>query len=407
MLYQYYALQRASLEPMRLFASGALSVLGMPGNPIRDTALGRLTAATLNHFEHNTQNFDKPSFGHRFTVIDGEEVAVTEEVFDRRVWCDLLRFRRAADRPDDPKLLIVAPLSGHYATLLRGTVEAFLPDHDVYITDWRNARDVALSAPDFDLDDYINHIIDTMRLLGPNLHVLAVCQPAVPVLAAVALMHAANDPACPATMTLIGGPIDTREAPTEVNTFAKRHDLDWFRRRVIHSVPFGHSGFLRRVYPGFLQLAGFMAMNLDKHMEAHWQMFMHLVEGDGESLASKREFYTEYKAVMDMPADYYLQTIATVFQEHLLPRGLLISRGRPVDCGAITRTALLTIEGERDDISGIGQTKAAHRLCRSLPEAKRQHYEQPGVGHYGLFNGSRFRAEVAPRVKAFVRSHGA
>jgi poly(3-hydroxybutyrate) depolymerase len=407
MLYHYYEMQRASLEPMRLLATGALSMLEMPGNPLRDTPLGRLTAATLDHFEHNTQNFNKPAFGHRSTVIDGQPVAVTEEVFDRRIWCDLLRFRRAVERPDDPKVLIVAPLSGHFATLLRGTVEAFLPDHDVYITDWRNARDVPLAAPDFDLDDYIDHVTDYMRLLGPDLHVMAVCQPAVPVLAATALLNAQNDPACPASITLIGGPIDTREAPTEVNAFAKRHSLDWFRRNVIHSVPFGSAGFLRRVYPGFLQLAGFMAMNLDKHMEAHWQMFMHLVEGDGESLASKRAFYQEYKAVMDMPADYYLQTISAVFQDHLLPRGLLISRDRLVECAAITRTAMMTVEGERDDISGIGQTRAAHALCRNLPESLRLHHEQPGVGHYGLFNGSRFRAEIAPRIKAFMRAHQA
>ena len=405
MLYQYYELQRATLEPMRMLATGALSLLDFPGNPLRDTPLGRLTAATLDHFEHNTQSFDKPAFGHAFTRIGGEDVAVTEEIADRRTWCDLLHFKRAGAPPDDPVLLIVAPLSGHFATLLRGTVEAFLPDHDVYITDWRNARDVRLTAPDFDLDDYIDTVIDYMRLLGPKVHVLAVCQPAVPVLAATAIMNAAEDPACPATITLIGGPIDTREAPTEVNAFAKRHSLDWFRRNVIHSVPWGSAGFLRRVYPGFLQLAGFMAMNLDKHMEAHWQMFMHLVEGDGESLASKRDFYKEYKSVMDMPADYYLQTISAVFQDHLLPRGLLISRDRPVDCGAITRTALLTVEGERDDISGIGQTKAAHALCRALPDSKRQHHEQPGVGHYGLFNGSRFRAEVAPRIKAFIKAH--
>jgi poly(3-hydroxybutyrate) depolymerase len=406
-LYHYYEWQKASLEPMRLFASGALSMLDIPGNPLRETPIWRWTAATLDHFEHNTQHFGKPEFGHATTLIDGAEVAVLEEVVAHRVWCDLLHFHRVAARPNDPRVLIVAPLSGHYATLLRGTVGAFLPDHDVYITDWANARDVPLSAPDFDLDDYIDTVIDYMRMLGPNLHVIAVCQPAVPVLAATALMNAANDPACPCSITLIGGPIDTREAPTEVNGFAKRHSLDWFRRNVIHSVPFGNAGFLRRVYPGFLQLAGFMAMNLDRHWEAHWQMFMHLVDGDGESLASKREFYKEYKAVMDMPAAYYLQTIETVFQEHKLPRGEMVSRGRPVDCAAITRTALLTIEGERDDISGIGQTRAAHALCLNLPAARRDHIEQPGVGHYGLFNGSRFRQEIAPRIKAFMRAQQA
>jgi poly(3-hydroxybutyrate) depolymerase len=404
-LYQYYELQRATLEPIRLAASGALSVLDMPGNLWRETPIGRITAATLDHFTHNTKNFTKPSFGHTATLIDGEPVAVAEEIIDRSPWCDLLHFRREIDRPSDPTLLIVAPLSGHYATLLRGTVEAFLPDHDVYITDWANARDVPLSAPDFDLDDYVDHIIAFLQLLGPRTHVLAVCQPAVPVTMATALMNADADPAAPASITLIGGPIDTREAPTEVNTFAKRHSLDWFRRRVIHSVPFGHAGFLRRVYPGFLQLAGFMAMNLDRHMEAHWQMFHHLVEGDGESLAAKRAFYEEYKSVMDMPADYYLQTISAVFQDHLLPRGLMESRGRLVEPRAITRTALLTVEGERDDISGIGQTRAAHALCTGLDASMKQHHEQAGVGHYGLFNGRRFREEIKPLIADFIRRH--
>jgi poly(3-hydroxybutyrate) depolymerase len=406
MLYQVYELQRASLEPMRLLASSALSMLDLPGNPLRPTALGRYAAATLDSFEHNTQFFGKPAFGHSSTMIDGVAVTVTEEVVHRTVWCDLLHFRRAVDRPGDPALLIVAPLSGHFATLLRGTVEAFLPDHDVYITDWTNARDVPVAASDFDLDDYIETVIAHLHLLGPHTHVLAVCQPAVPVLAATALMNAANDPVAPATITLIGGPIDTREAPTDVNAFAKRHNLEWFASNVIHRVPLGNIGFMRRVYPGFLQLAGFMAMNLDRHMEAHWQMFQHLVDGDGESLESKRTFYKEYKAVMDMPADYYLQTISAVFQDHLLPRGLLMCRDQTVDCGAITNTALLTVEGERDDISGIGQTRAAHALCRNLPERMKQHYEQPGVGHYGLFNGSRFRGEIAPRIKSFIAAHG-
>ncbi len=405
MLYQYYELQRASLEPVRLMASGALSLLDLPGNLWRDTPMGRITAATLDHFTHNTKNFGKPAFGHTATVIDGRTVGVNEEVVDRSTWCDLLHFRRDEARPDDPTLLIVAPLSGHYATLLRGTVEAFLPDHDVYITDWTDARDVPLAAPDFDLDDYVDRVIHYLQLLGPYTHVLAVCQPAVPVMMAAALMNASGDPSAPASMTLIGGPIDTREAPTDVNQFAKRHSLDWFRRNVIHSVPFGHAGFLRRVYPGFLQLAGFMAMNLDRHMEAHWQMFHHLVEGDGESLASKRAFYEEYKSVMDMPADYYLQTISAVFQDHLLPRGLMVSRDRPIEPAAMTRTALLTVEGERDDISGIGQTRAAHALCTGLADSMKQHHEQAGVGHYGLFNGRRFREEIKPLIAAFIQNH--
>lgn len=405
MLYQCYEWQRAGLEPMRFLAGQALALLDMPLNPIRPTPLGRIAAAALDSFEHTTRKFGKPEFGHTHTTIDGARVEVDEQVVSRRPWCDLKRFRRAAERPDDPRVLLVAPMSGHYATLLRGTVEALLPNHDVFVTDWRDARDVPLMGPDFHLDDYIDYVIDFLRLLGPRTHVIAVCQPAVPVLAAASLMNAAGDPAAPASMTLIGGPIDTREAPTEVNRFAKRHDIDWFRRRVIHPVPLGHPGFMRRVYPGFVQLAGFMAMNIDRHMEAHWDMFLHLVQGDGESLASKRAFYDEYRAVMDLPAEYYLETISAVFHEHLLPRGRLVSRGRPVDPAAITRTALLTIEGERDDISGIGQTRAAQALCRNLPADMREHWEQPGVGHYGLFNGRRFREEVAPRIGRFMRAH--
>jgi poly(3-hydroxybutyrate) depolymerase len=283
-------------------------------------------------------------------------------------------------------------------------VEAFLPDHDVYITDWRDARIMPWAGPDFDLDDYINYVIEFLHTLGPQTHVVAVCQPAVPVLAAVALMNAARDPDVPLSMTLIGGPIDTREAPTKVNKFAKSHSINWFRENAIHPVPLGNPGFMRLVYPGFLQLAGFMAMNLDRHVSAHWQMFQHLVQGDGESLAAKRAFYEEYRSVMDLPSKYFLQTVETVFQEHLLPRGLMVSRGRPVDLGAIETTALLTIEGERDDISGIGQTRATHPLCRNLRPEMHRHIEQEGVGHYGLFNGRRFREEIAPRIKAFIRA---
>jgi poly(3-hydroxybutyrate) depolymerase len=300
---------------------------------------------------------------------------------------------------------MVAPMSGHFATLLRGTVEAFLPDHDVYITDWADAREVPASASDFDLDDYIDQLIDWFRLLGPDLHIIAVCQPSVPVLAAISLMSAMKDPAVPRSMTLIGGPIDTREAPTQVNQFAKDHNIEWFRQHTIHTVPFGNPGFMREVYPGFLQLAGFMAMNLDRHTQAHWDMFQHLVDGDGESLASKRAFYEEYRAVMDLSAAYYLQTIQTVFQEHLLPRGLMMSRDRLVEPAAIRKTALLTVEGERDDISGIGQTRAAHALCKGLPQKMHAHHEQAKVGHYGLFNGRRFQQEVAPVIKGFIQTH--
>jgi poly(3-hydroxybutyrate) depolymerase len=406
MLYQLYEMQRAGLAPMRMFATGAMALLGNPWNPMSATPMGRLTAAALNSFEHSTRSFGKPGFGFAHTIIDGAEVGITEQIIDRRPWCDLLRFRRATLRPDDPKLLIVAPLSGHYATLLRGTVEAFLPDHDVYITDWQDARDVPARAADFDLDDYVDHVMDYLRLLGPHTHVLAVCQPAVPVLAAVALMNEREPEAAPRSMILIGGPVDTREGPTAVNDFAKRHTLDWFARNVVHPVPFGHPGFMRRVYPGFLQLAGFMAMNIDRHMEAHWQMFQHLAQGDEEPLAAKRRFYDEYRSVMDLSAAYYLQTIQAVFLEHLLPRGLFTHRGHLVDPSAIERTALLTIEGERDDISGLGQTRAAHKLANHLPAEMHAHHEQAGVGHYGLFNGGRFRRGIAPLIKRFIHTHG-
>jgi poly(3-hydroxybutyrate) depolymerase len=405
MLYHLYEMQRVSLAPMRILAHSALSLLDAPFNPLRPTPVGRLTAAALDSFEHTTRHFGKPAFGHSHTVIDGVPVQVTEEIVSVRGWCDLLHFRRHADRPADPKLLLVAPMSGHYATLLRGTVVAFLPDHDVYITDWRDAREVPLMASDFSLDDYIDYVMDFIRLLGPETHVIAVCQPAVPVLAGAALLNEFEPRCAPRSMTLIGGPIDTREAPTAVNVFAKRHDLDWFKSKTIHRVPFGQPGFLRRVYPGFLQLAGFMAMNLDRHVEAHWQMFLHLVDGDGETLAGKRAFYEEYRSVMDLCADFYLQTIEAVFHEHLLPRGLLMWRNHKVNPSAITRTAMLTVEGERDDISGIGQTRAAHKLTPHLPADMRDHLEQQSVGHYGLFNGRRFKTEVAPRIKAFIAAH--
>ena len=405
MLYQVYEMQRAAIAPMRMFATSALQVLDNPFNPFRPSPLAKIASAALDSFEHTTRPFGKPLFGHRSTMIDGAPVDVLEEVVAARPWGDLKRFVRLADRPNDPKVLMVAPMSGHYATLLRGTVEAFLPDHDVYITDWRDAREISVLGPEFDLNDYIDYVTEFLRMLGPDTHVIAVCQPAVPVLAAISLMNANDPQACPRSMTLIGGPIDTREAPTQVNLFAKKHKLDWFHNNVIHRVPFGNVGVMRKVYPGFLQLAGFMAMNLDKHVQAHWEMFQHLVEGDGETLGSKRAFYDEYRSVMDLSAAFYIQTIDQVFQRHLLPRGLLMHRGEKVDIGANERTAMLTIEGERDDISGLGQTRAAHPLAHRLPAQMHGHLEQKGVGHYGLFNGKRFRADVAPTIKAFMAAH--
>jgi poly(3-hydroxybutyrate) depolymerase len=322
-----------------------------------------------------------------------------------RPFCKLLYFERLIGRPPrkpQPRVLIVAPMSGHYATLLRGTVEAFLPDHDVYITDWADARMVPMSAGRFDLDDYIDYVIEMLQFLGGNVHVVAVCQPSVPVIAAAALMEASHDPFVPLSMTLMGGPIDTRSNPTAVNNLAQERGIDWFRSNVITRVPFPHPGFMRDVYPGFLQLNGFVSMNLDRHIDAHKNLFRHLVAGDGDSAQKHREFYDEYLAVMDLAAEYYLQTVDTVFVKHALPKGEMTHRGKPVDLTKIERVSLMTVEGEKDDISGIGQTEAAHRLCSSLSPDKKVHYMQKGVGHYGVFNGSRFRAEIVPRISDFM-----
>jgi poly(3-hydroxybutyrate) depolymerase len=322
-----------------------------------------------------------------------------------RPFCRLLHFEkqtvRASARPQQ-KLLIVAPMSGHYATLLRGTVETMLPDHDTYITDWTDARMVPLADGRFDLDDYIDYVISMLHFLGEGTHVMAVCQPSVPVLAAAAVMEARGDRHAPATMTLMGGPIDTRRNPTAVNTLANTHDLDWFRRHVIMPVPFPHPGFMREVYPGFLQISGFLSMNIDRHVQAHRDLFRHLVEGDGDSAEKHRDFYDEYLAVMDLTAEFYLQTVDTVFIRHALPKGEMMHRGERVDPGAIRNVALLTVEGENDDISGVGQTEAAQDICTGIPADRRAHYLQPKVGHYGVFNGSRFRAEIAPRIRDFI-----
>ena len=296
-------------------------------------------------------------------------------------------------------------MSGHYATLLRGTVEAFLPNHDVYITDWGDARMVPVSEGRFDLDDYIDYIISILHRLGGDCHVVGVCQPSVPVLAAIARMEAENDPYTPHSMILMGGPIDTRINPTAVNKLAEERGTDWFRHNVITKVPFPHPGMFRDVYPGFLQLHGFVSMNLDRHLDAHKELYFNLVKGDGDSAQKHREFYDEYLAVMDLTAEFYLQTVDTVFVKHDLPNGAMMHRGAKIDPAAIRKCALLTIEGEKDDISGVGQTEAAHKLCVNIPADKKVHYLQHGVGHYGVFNGSRFRSEIAPRISDFVLSN--
>jgi poly(3-hydroxybutyrate) depolymerase len=324
-----------------------------------------------------------------------------------RPFCRLLHFKRVFERPPrrpQPRLLIVAPMSGHYATLLRGTVEGFLPNHEVYITEWIDARMVPLTLGAFDLDDYIDYVISMLHLLGVDCHVIAVCQPSVPVLAAVARMEADGDPYVPHSMVLMGGPIDTRVNPTAVNTLAERRGVEWFRSNVITKVPFPNPGFMRDVYPGFLQLHGFVSMNLDRHLEAHRKLFQHLISGDGDSAQKHREFYDEYLAVMDLCAEFYLQTVETVFIRHALPKGHMTHRGIPIDPAAIRRVALMTVEGEHDDISGVGQTEAAHALCANIPPSRKVHWLQPDVGHYGVFNGSRFRAEIVPRISDFALS---
>jgi poly(3-hydroxybutyrate) depolymerase len=406
-LYWFYEMSQAALNPSRAWADATRLFFKNPINPLSFTTFGKSVAAAAELFERSTRRYGRPEWHIASTLVGGARVPVHLSTVWERPFCKLTHFERVFEhRPKrpQPRLLIVAPMSGHHATLLRGTVEAFLPNHDVYITEWVDARMVPLSEGHFDLDDYIDYVISILHALGGDTHVVAVCQPSVPVLAAVALMEADDDPYVPVSMTLMGGPIDTRRNPTAVNELAEKRGTDWFRSHVITKVPFPNPGFMRDVYPGFLQLNGFVSMNLDRHIEAHKQLFLNLVRGDGDSAHKHKEFYDEYLAVMDLAAEFYLQTVETVFVRHALPNGEMTHRGRPVDPGRIKRCALLTIEGEHDDISGVGQTEAAHRLCANIPPDRRAHYLQLGVGHYGVFNGSRFRSEIVPRISDFILS---
>ena len=409
--YPMYEMTHLAMAPARAMSDATRFWLKSPFNPFAETEFGRNLAAYTELFERMTRRYGKPHFNLDVTVVEGHELAVTEEVVWEKPFCKLVHFARAPHpaTAEQSILLIVAPMSGHYATLLRGTVEAFLPRFDVFITDWTDARMVPAGSATFDLDDYIDYVIAMIQALGQRsparkVHTLAVCQPAVPVIAAVALMSAADDPLVPATMTLMGGPIDTRKSPTAVNKLAQERGTEWFRENCLQTVPFPYPGGGRAVYPGFLQLSGFMAMNYDRHVSAHRDMFQHLVKGDGDAAEKHREFYDEYLSVMDLTAEFYMQTIETVFVRHALPKGEMTHRGVPVDLARITRTGLMTVEGERDDISGVGQTLAAHDLCHGLPESHKLAYLQTGVGHYGVFNGSRFRSEIVPRIAAFARS---
>jgi poly(3-hydroxybutyrate) depolymerase len=408
--YWLYEISQSALNPARAYADAARLFFKNPANPLSHTPFGKTMAASYELFERSTRRYGKPEWNIKSAVVGGEHVPVHISTLWERPFCRLLHFERAFEhlpRRPQPRLLIVAPMSGHYPTLLRGTVEGFLPNHDVYLTEWVDARMVPVSEGGFDLDDYIDYLISMLHLLGGDVHVLAVCQPSVPVLAAVARMEAEDDAYVPNSMVLMGGPIDTRVNPTVVNTLAERRGIDWFRRNVITKVPFPNPGFMRDVYPGFLQLHGFVSMNLDRHIEAHRNLFLHLVQGDGDSAQKHREFYDEYLAVMDLAAEFYLQTVETVFVRHDLPKGRMTHRGVGVDPARIRRVALLTIEGENDDISGVGQTEAAHRLCPNIPADRKAHWLQPAVGHYGVFNGSRFRAEIVPRISDFVLSNNA
>lgn len=403
-LYHLKEMHHASLAPMRMMANATKHMFSNPLHPLSYTGLGRHMAAAGELIERITQSYPKPDFGITKTEIAGKKVEVWEEVEIEKPFCRLIHFKRETKKKDS-KLLLVAPMSGHHATLLRGTVEALLPHHDVYITDWLDGREVPLFKGEFNLNSYIDYLLEFMRHIGPGLHTMAVCQPSVPLFAAVALMNQLKDPCTPKTMTLMGGPIDTRKAPTQVNKFSQEHPIEWFESNVITRVPMNYPGFMRRVYPGFLQLAGFMSMNFERHKDAHVDLFNHLVQGDGEKAQSHRDFYNEYLAVADLPAEYYLQTIKEVFHKHSLPDGKFMHYDQRVKPDAITKTAILAIEGELDDISGLGQTKASLDITKNLPDAKKKYHMAPQVGHYGIFNGRKWREQVRPVITSWIEKN--
>jgi len=404
MLYDAYEMQRSLLAGASTLANIGAGWMSNPVNPLAYSHMGPIVASALDVFAHASAPRGKPEFGIDRVLVNGKAVAVREEIVLRRPFGQLKHFRKVG-APAGPKLLMVAPMSGHYATLLRGTVERMVPGHDVYVTDWRDAKLVPLEDGRFDLDDYIDYLIAFLEHIGPGTHLLAVCQPSVPAYAAAALMSADKHPCRPKTLTMMGGPIDTRKAPTEVNVVATERPFAWFEQNVIATIPYLYPGAGRKVYPGFLQLAGFMAMNLGEHLTSHWEMFKHLVQGNGESADASKDFYDEYRSVCDMTAEFYLQTVDVVFQRHLLPRGRLMHRGRRVDPAAISDVALLAIEGERDDISGVGQTKAALALSTALPAAMKCYHLARGVGHYGIFHGSKWRERIAPVVEEWIKEH--
>lgn len=412
MLYSLYEMTHLAVAPLRAAAMAQSAFLRSPLNPAAETAFAKSVTAAADVFEAVTRRYRKPDWNLPQTRVNGIDVDVTPRPVWRSVWCNLLHFerdpgqlRRARPERVDPAVLIVAPMSGHYATLLRGTVEAFLPDHEVYITDWSDARMVPVVAGRFDLNDYIDHVVAMIQRIGPGAHVVAVCQPGPAVLSAVAIMSEDADPCVPAGMTFMGSPIDARKSPTTPNQLAEERPYAWFEQNMIHTVPVMYPGAFRQVYPGFIQLASFMGMNWSSHVDAHWDYFGNLTKGDDDSIDKHRKFYDEYLSVCDLTEEFYLQTIRDVFQEHLLPRGLLEHRGRIVRPECIRNVALMTVEGENDDISGVGQTQAAHDICSGIPAAMRIDHLQESVGHYGVFNGKRFRTEIYPRMREFIRTH--
>ncbi len=404
-LYKAYEIQRSMLNAGSAMAAMSAEMLGNPRNPLSGFGGTQMLASALEVFAHAAAPRAKPAFGLKTVTVDGKAHAVSETVVIHKPFCDLRMFTHAGLGPDAPRLLLVAPMSGHYATLLRGTVERMLERCVVYVTDWADAKFVPLDEGRFDLDDYIDYLIGFLEHIGPGAHMMAVCQPSVPALAATGVMAVRDNPCRPLTLTMMGGPIDTRESPTAVNDHAVTRPYVWFKHNVITTVPVNYPGAGRQVYPGFVQLASFMSMNLGSHMMSHYGLFKHLVQGDGESADSTKAFYDEYRAVCDMTAEFYLQTVDVVFQTHALPKGELVHRGILVDLAAIKDTAILCIEGERDDISGIGQTKAALKVTPGLPEKMKKYHLAPEVGHYGIFNGSRWRSAIAPVVDGWIAAH--
>jgi len=409
MLYAMHEVQRAFLAPFAAMTDAGSQMFSNPYSPFAYTPVSRQIAAVYALMRRLGKHYEKPAWGLHTTHIDGKPVAVSEHAALDKPFCRLLHFQRALPRgtSPDPVVLLVAPMSGHHATLLRDTVRALLPNHDVYVTDWIDARLVPVGEGPFHLNDYVRYVREFLQFLGSNTHVISVCQPTVPVLAAISLMATDDDPCQPRSMTMMGGPIDTRESPTQVNHLATKQSYAWFENSMIYRVPARYPGAGRKVYPGFLQHASFIAMNPDRHWQSHLDFYRDLVRGDDNDAQAHKRFYDEYNAVMDMPAEFYLDTIHMVFQDHQLAKSTWAFEGRRVDPAAIRQVALFTIEGELDDISGQGQTHAAQRLCSQIPPEHKAQYTAPGCGHYGIFSGRRWRETICPKIAQFIRSKDA